>query len=501
MTYMNSIRQSKKQSTRLVEALEARQVFAAVFPTDVEQYLVELINRARANPSAEAARYDIALNEGVSSENTISTAPKQPLAINPFLTDAARDHSRWMLSNDVFAHEGVGGSDPGERMDDAGYVFAGNWTWGENLAYRSFSGSAPTAANTAQMHEDLFVDEGYPGRGHRVNILSNAFREVGPGVLSGDFDGFNVGMLTTDFASTGDDVFLTGVAYEDGNGNDFYTPGEGLSGITIQAVRTSDAAVFATTSWSSGGYSLKLPPGTYTVTGTGALLGATVTYGNVVIGSENVKRDFYPGAGGPVLTGKIFNDLNGNGTKESGEAGLPKRRIFVDADDDGRFDSGERSAVTDEDGRYSLSVPAGTHRLRQVLPTGWRRTTVRYKDVSVAAGETLIVKSFGATKKVLISGFVFHDLDADALRGAGEAGLANWQIYIDEDRNGLFDPTEASVLTNDNGKYTFAALPAGTYRLRLVPQPGWTRTTVPSHTLTLENGQTATNRSFGVRAV
>jgi uncharacterized protein YkwD len=491
----------KKQPLWFVDALEARQLFAAVYPTDMEQYLVELINRARANPSAEASRYDIALNEGLAS-GTISTAPSQPLAINPFLTDAARDHSRWMINNDVFSHTGAGGSDPGDRMGDAGYVFTPPWTWGENLAYRSFGGSSPTASITAQLHEDLFVDSGYPGRGHRVNILSNDFREIGPGIVSGDFDGFNVGMLTTDFAATGSDVFFTGVAYDDSvNDNDFYTPGEGLVGITIQAVRTSDAAVFATTTWSSGGYSLKLPPGTYTVTGSGALLGQTVTYGSVVIGSENVKRDFYPGAGGSVLAGKVFNDLNGNGKKETGERTLANRRVFADADDDGRLDGNEATDVTDADGRYSITVPAGTHHVRQVLPTGWRWTTSKFHTATVGAGESAVVKSFGATKKVLISGFVFDDADGDALRETGEAGLANWRVYIDEDRDGLFDAEEESVLTDANGKYSLTALPAGTYRVRLVSQGGWSRTTVPSHTVTLEDGETATNLLFGVRQI
>ena len=51
-------------------------------PNDYEQYLLELINRGRADPAAEAARYGIDLNEGL-SPGTISSDPKQPLAVNP----------------------------------------------------------------------------------------------------------------------------------------------------------------------------------------------------------------------------------------------------------------------------------------------------------------------------------------------------------------------------------------------------------------------------------
>ena len=94
-------------------ALESRRLLAAAFPSAHEQYLVELINRGRANPSAEATRWGTALNEGLPA-GTISTTPKQPLAINPYVTDAARKHSQWMIDTDNFLprrrHRGPEGS-------------------------------------------------------------------------------------------------------------------------------------------------------------------------------------------------------------------------------------------------------------------------------------------------------------------------------------------------------------------------------------------------------
>jgi len=65
--------------------------------------------------------------------------------------------------------------------------------------------------------------------------------------------------------------------------------------MTITAKRASDGVVVGTTAtWSSGGYSLALPAGTYNVVASGGGLGGNVTYGNVVIGTQNVKRDFTP---------------------------------------------------------------------------------------------------------------------------------------------------------------------------------------------------------------
>jgi serralysin len=273
-------------------SLEPRRLFAAVFPTADEQYLVELINRARANPTAEATRLGIDLNEGL-TPGTITTAAKQPLAINPFLVDSARKHSQWMIDNDVFSHTGASGTDPQTRMTNAGYVFSGSWSNGENIAYHSSSVVIQTTPNVLNNHNDLFVDNNYPGRGHRTNLMSNSFREMGPGVATGVFNSMNAVMVTEDFASTGTSVYLTGVSYYDGLApNNFYSVGEGLPGVTVTAKRVSDNATSSTTTWSSGGYSLALSPGTYTVTATGGSLSDPITYSNVVVGSENVKRDF-----------------------------------------------------------------------------------------------------------------------------------------------------------------------------------------------------------------
>jgi hypothetical protein len=57
-----------------LEFLEPRQLLAATFPTAYEQYLVELINRGRANPTAEATRYGTDLNEGLNP----GRSPRRP---------------------------------------------------------------------------------------------------------------------------------------------------------------------------------------------------------------------------------------------------------------------------------------------------------------------------------------------------------------------------------------------------------------------------------------
>lgn len=99
-----------------------------------EQYLLELINRARLDPLAEAERFGVDLNDGLAA-GSIGDAPLQVLAQNETLSESSEFHSEWMLVTDTFAHTGEDGSSAGARMRDAGYTFTGTWHWAENLAW------------------------------------------------------------------------------------------------------------------------------------------------------------------------------------------------------------------------------------------------------------------------------------------------------------------------------------------------------------------------------
>ena len=64
--------------------------------------------------------------------------------------------------------------------------------------------------------------------------------------------------------------------------------------------------------------------------------------------------------------------------------------VFLDADKDGVFDAGEKSALTSSTGAYKITgLAAGSYRVREVLKSGWRRTTpsAGYHTVTLTAGE------------------------------------------------------------------------------------------------------------------
>ena len=251
--------------------------------TAQEQYLLELINRARLDPAGEAARNGIGLNDGLAS-GTITADSKQPLAGNGNLATAAQGHSQWMLDTDTFSHTGSGGSNGGNRMSAAGYSFTGSWSWGENISWRGTTGTLNLTSSVGIQHNSLFQSPG-----HRENMLDPGFREIGVGVRTGVYQGYNASMITENFARSGTGNFLTGVAYFDADGDKFYTVGEGRGGIRMDA-RNSSGALVSTTTAAAGGYQTKLAAGTYDVTFSGGGLSAALGI-TLAIASENIKLD------------------------------------------------------------------------------------------------------------------------------------------------------------------------------------------------------------------
>ncbi len=218
--------------------------------TAAEQFGIELINRARLDPLGEARRYGISLNDDLAA-GTISGTPKQVLAPNSVVALAAERHANWILSTDNFSHTGAGGSDPGQRITAAGYKFSGTWSWGENLAYSSLGGSLNANSVIASHHSALFHSAG-----HRENILRDSYREIGYSQQIGNFQGSNGSVVAENFASRSADKFVTGVAYDDRNNNNFYSIGEGDGGIRI--AQTGGAAVKTA---AAGGYGLRVESG------------------------------------------------------------------------------------------------------------------------------------------------------------------------------------------------------------------------------------------------
>ena len=267
--------------------------------TALEQMILELINRARLDPAAEAARDGIDLNEGLSA-GTISAASKQPLAMNETLLTIARAHDQDMIAHNYFGHTDSSGHDPFQRMTAAGYNYT---TAGENIAWNGTSGTVTTQMSL-DLETLLFVDSGISGRGHRLNLLNGAFQEVGDGVANGAFMGFNATLLTQDFGTAGTGQFLTGVSYVDSDHNNFYSIGEGRNGVSV-AVTGGGATATA----GAGGYSVAIASGQQTVTFSGGGLSSPVSVAVTILAGTNAKVDMVDQ--GVVDTSASLADLGG----------------------------------------------------------------------------------------------------------------------------------------------------------------------------------------------
>ncbi len=89
---------------------------SAATATDLERYMLDLVNEERTSRGLNA------------------------LVLDKVLNASADEHSLWMLENNVFSHTGVGGSTPTERMTAEGFDLSGSWRTAENIAAQSERG-------------------------------------------------------------------------------------------------------------------------------------------------------------------------------------------------------------------------------------------------------------------------------------------------------------------------------------------------------------------------
>ena len=213
-----------------------------------------------------------------------------------------------------------------------------------------------------------------------------------------------------------------------------------------------------------------------------------------------------------VINGFTFNDSDRSGTFNTGDGLASGKTVFLDTDNDGVLDAGEKSTVTDANGNFSFSsLPAGTYHVRRVFPSGYSATTPPI-DVTLTQGQTVSGLSIGsATTPVTppppppgnasFSGYVVNDTNKDGKWTSGEKGIAGRTVWLDLDNDGVLDANEARQLTDANGHFTFSGLAAGSYKFREVVPTGWTQTSPAGGfglSITLTAGQVKSGSSFQV---
>ncbi|HMP29491.1 MAG TPA: SdrD B-like domain-containing protein, partial [Saprospiraceae bacterium] len=173
----------------------------------------------------------------------------------------------------------------------------------------------------------------------------------------------------------------------------------------------------------------------------------------------------------------VWEDLNGNGRQDAGEPGIPNVRVrLLNANNNMVIDS----QLTNAQGIYCFdSLAAGTYRVQFVTPLGFIPTTRNAVDavsgnnsdpfvntgitdvVTIVVNQTNKDIDAGYFKLGAIGDFVWRDNNANGRQDAGEAGIPNVRVILQNNAGAAID----SLLTDNQGIYCFDSLVPGTYRV------------------------------------
>ena len=236
-------------------------------------------------------------------------------------------------------------------------------------------------------------------------------------------------------------AIVTGEVYDDVSGSGTFSSGDpGLAGWTVNLTNTSNDDTYTTTTDSNGDYAFAgVPAGTYTLSevlqsgfaqtqpaspGTYTL---TITSGQVITGEEFGDHPM------PSVSGVVFNDLNGDGTLESGEPGLEGWTVNL-------LNSASQvinTATTATNGGYSFtSLLPGTYTVQVVSQSGYVASSAASVTITDDNGAADTV-NFGEFAPVTISGEVFDDPTDSGQFSSGDTGLSGWTVELVQGSNVL----------------------------------------------------------------
>jgi hypothetical protein len=192
-----------------------------------------------------------------------------------------------------------------------------------------------------------------------------------------------------------------------------------------------------------------------------------------------------------VVTGKKYNDLNGNGALDGGEPGLAGWTINVSG---GVYDGGT-SAVTDVNGDYSIdSVFTGSHVVSEAAQAGYTQTAPvggTYAINGISGNfVTSSGKDFGNYANANVDGIVYRDYNGNGVMDPEDTPISG--VTVDLAVNGGSD-------VSDGSGYSFTGLIA-TDTVRITVPGGFvlTQPVAGEYALALTSGGSATGQNFGL---
>ncbi len=290
---------------------------------------------------------------------------------------------------------------------------------------------------------------------------------------------------------------VSGFVYHDANNNGIKDNGEqGIPGTTIILTGDSVSGPIAQQMQTdqNGFYRFpNLPQGTYSLTeiqpvgfedGQESLGSAGGTAGNdffenIFLANGTLGANYNFGELlSSSLSGFVYNDVNNNGFKDTGEVGIANTTVRLTGTDI-NSNPVNRTTTTAADGSYHFTgLFAGTYTIEETQPTGFidgkdrigtpggTTNNDQFTDIFLPDGFAGANNNFGEVQSSGLSGFVYEDLSNDGIKDAGESGIAEVTIEL-EGTSDIDGSTITRTTTTDaNGFYRFADLPPGTYVIR-----------------------------------
>ncbi|MBU8539008.1 SdrD B-like domain-containing protein [Falsiroseomonas tokyonensis] len=205
-----------------------------------------------------------------------------------------------------------------------------------------------------------------------------------------------------------------------------------------------------------------------------------------------------PAPGRATLGGRVFEDANGNGRQDPGEAGVAGRLVAL-LDATGLATG--RSAVTDAEGLFRFEdLAAGTYRLG-FAPQGAQpfSTPSPGSQVDPRSGltEAVTLAEGGAARldagvftPAALAGRAWQDLDGDGSRAVGEAAIAGAGVRLLDAAGRVL----AATSTDAEGAWRFSGLAPATYRVEIA----WDAHLGRSGMLLLASGELAQDIDLGL---
>jgi uncharacterized repeat protein (TIGR01451 family) len=204
-----------------------------------------------------------------------------------------------------------------------------------------------------------------------------------------------------------------------------------------------------------------------------------------------------------LVTGKIFNDLDGNGALDAGEPPLPSVSVVITG-------NGVPAVQVwlDSNGWFTLTVPPGPFNLSVVpasVPAGFVLTSNNDQNSGVAVAGSNFTGYIGYQGRGDVVGMAFNDINGNAEFDEGEAGLPNVVVSLSRLPAGMLQAAATASLTattDATGFYSFTQVPASGYVMNASAPAGFVNTTpLPQNITVTPSLTTGVDHGFQIPGV